>query len=207
LAPEKGHVILLEAMRRLAAQGVEFRLVLAGDGEFRPEIEGLISRYGLAGSVRLTGWLTATQVRDEILAARALVLPSFAEGLPVVLMEAMALRRPVISTFVSGIPELVRPGQDGWLVPPGDATTLADAIRNCLEAPTDLIARMGESARERVLAEYDVNTEAAKLKELFYATERESRGSLIPATTSALSSQPAALASSGPADVLENSRT
>ena len=85
--------------------------MLVGDGEMRAQIEALIAQYNLQARVRITGWISNKQVRDEILAARALVLPSFAEGLPVVLMEAMALRRPVISTFVAGIPELVQPWQ------------------------------------------------------------------------------------------------
>ena len=84
--------------------------------------------------MRITGWISSDQVRDEILAARALVLPSFAEGLPVVIMEAMALRRPVISTFVAGIPELVHDGENGWLVPAGDVDALADAMIDCLAA-------------------------------------------------------------------------
>ncbi len=75
-----------------------------------------------------------------------MVLPSFAEGLPVVIMEAMALRRPVISTYVAGIPELVRPGIDGWLVPAGDVEALAEAMQACLEAPVEELARMGEAA-------------------------------------------------------------
>ena len=99
LCEQKGQLLLVEAASRLAAQGIEFELVLAGDGEMRAEIEALIARHGLKTEVRITGWISSSQVRDEILAARALVLPSFAEGLPVVLMEAMALRRPVISTL------------------------------------------------------------------------------------------------------------
>ena len=84
----------------------------------RADIEALIVRHNLQASVRITGWIGSEQVRDEILAARALVLPSFAEGLPVVIMEAMALRRPVISTFVGGIPELVhRANTVGWCRP------------------------------------------------------------------------------------------
>ena len=106
-------------------------------------------------------------MREEILAARALVLPSFAEGLPVVIMEAMALRRPVISTFVAGIPELVRPGEHGWLVPAGDVDALAQAMQACLDAPADTLARMGEAAHTRVLARHDVDTEAARLAKLF----------------------------------------
>ena len=157
----------MEAARRLAAQGVEFELVLAGDGELRAEIEALIARHKLQAKVRITGWISGEQVREEILAARALVLPSFAEGLPVVIMEAMALRRPVISTFVAGIPELVHPGEHGWLVPAGDVEALASAMRACLDAPTETLARMGEAARRRVLARHDVDTEAAKLAALF----------------------------------------
>ena len=105
-------------------KGTEFGLVLAGDGELRDDIEALVVEHRLEERVRITGWIDGEQVRDEILAARALVLPSFAEGLPVVIMEAMALRRPVISTFVAGIPELVAPGEHGWLVPAGDVEAL-----------------------------------------------------------------------------------
>ena len=120
ICEQKGQLLLVEAAHRLMVQGVDFELVLAGDGEMRDVIEALVIRQNLQGRVRITGWISSEQVRDEILAARALVLPSFAEGLPVVIMEAMALRRPVISTFVAGIPELVKPGEHGWLVPSGD---------------------------------------------------------------------------------------
>jgi glycosyltransferase involved in cell wall biosynthesis len=133
----------------------------------RGELETLIARYGLGEQVRITGWISSDQVRDEILAARALVLPSFAEGLPVVIMEAMALRRPVISTYVAGIPELVEPAKHGWLVPAGDAGALANAIQDCLDKPQEIIAQMGDAARSRVLERHDVDTEAGKLAELF----------------------------------------
>jgi len=166
LSRQKGHTLLLEAARRLAAQGVDFELVLAGDGELRPEIEAFIGQHALAGKVRITGWISGQQVRDEILAARALVLPSFAEGLPVVIMEAMALQRPVIATFIAGIPELVLPGKHGWLVPAGDVEALVETMRTCLDAPADTITKMGEAARERVLARHDVNVEAGKLEHL-----------------------------------------
>ena len=157
----------MEAAQRLAARGVEFELVLVGDGEMRADIEALIKRHNLQDRVRITGWISSDQVRDEILAARALVLPSFAEGLPMVIMEAMALRRPVISTFVAGIPELVHPGEHGWLVPAGDVEALAEAMQACLDAPVDTLARMGEAAHERVLARHSVDTQAAKLGKLF----------------------------------------
>jgi glycosyltransferase involved in cell wall biosynthesis len=169
LSPEKGHLILLRAVQQLAAQHIAFELILAGDGEMRSQIEDQIAQCNLVDKVRITGWVSGAQVREEILASRALVLPSLGEGLPVVLMEAMALRRPVVTTFISGIPELVRSGVDGWLVPAGDTDALASALRTCLEAPSDLIGRMGEAARDRVLERHDADVEANKLQKLFYA--------------------------------------
>ena len=109
-------------------------------------------------------------MRDEILAARALVLPSFAEGLPVVIMEAMALRRPVLTTYVAGIPELVRPGENGWLFPAGAVEELAQAMAECLAQPAEALQRMGEAAYQRVLQRHDIDTEAAKLAGYFKAS-------------------------------------
>lgn len=146
LCEQKGQLLLLEAARCLAAQSIAFELVLAGDGEMREQIEALIARHGLQQQVRITGWISSAQVREEILAARALVLPSFAEGLPVVIMEAMALRRPVLTTYVAGIPELVRPGENGWLFPAGAVDELATAMADCLAQPAEVLQRMGEVA-------------------------------------------------------------
>jgi glycosyltransferase involved in cell wall biosynthesis len=169
LCEQKGQLLLLDAMARVVRKGIPIELVLAGDGEMRAEIESLVASLGLGDRVRITGWIGSAQVRDEILAARALVLPSFAEGLPVVIMEAMALGRPVISTFVAGIAELVRSGDDGWLVPAGDVESLQGAIEACLAAPDEALARMGAGARERVLARHSADVEAAKLARLFAA--------------------------------------
>ncbi len=176
LCEQKGQLLLVEALQRVIARGQACELVLAGDGEMRAEIEALIERHRLQAHVRITGWIGSAQVRDEILAARALVLPSFAEGLPVVIMEAMALRRPVITTFVAGIPELVRDGTNGWLVPAGDVEALADAMVACLDAAPDALARMGAAAHERVLARHDVDREAAKLVALFAASATPASG-------------------------------
>jgi colanic acid/amylovoran biosynthesis glycosyltransferase len=169
LSAQKGQLLLLDAMRRVFDRGGRFELVLAGDGELRPALEAQVSALGLQGHVVITGWVDGATVRRELLASRALVLPSFAEGLPVVIMEAMALRRPVISTFVAGIPELVRNGQDGWLVPAGDLDALVEAIESCLRAGPDLLQQMGDGARERALARHDVDVEAQKLARLFAA--------------------------------------
>jgi glycosyltransferase involved in cell wall biosynthesis len=167
--PEKGHLVLLEAAARLVAEGLDFRIELIGDGVLRPEIERSIERLGLSRHVELLGWKKSLEVRDRLLASRVFVLPSLAEGLPVVLMEALALERPVISTYVAGIPELVVDGENGWLVPASSVEDLACALRAALLAPDETLARMGARGRERVLAQHDVDREAEKLAELFRA--------------------------------------
>jgi colanic acid/amylovoran biosynthesis glycosyltransferase len=172
LCEQKGQQLLVDAAQRLLASGSDFELVLVGDGEMRADIEALIVRYSLQSRVRITGWISGAQVREEILEARALVLPSFAEGLPVVIMEAMALQRPVISTFVAGIPELVQPGKHGWLVPAGSVEALAQAMQACLDAPADQLACIGEAAHKRVFDRHSVDTEAGKLAELFNGVVR-----------------------------------
>ena len=169
LCEQKGQLLLMEAARLLAAKGVAFEMVLAGDGEMRGQIETLIAQHGLQAHVRITGWISSEQVREEILAARAMVLPSFAEGLPVVIMEAMALRRPVLTTYVAGIPELVRHGENGWLFPAGAVEELAHVLEDCLMQPDEVLQRMGEAAYQRVLLRHDIDTEAAKLAALFKA--------------------------------------
>ncbi len=167
LCEQKGHVLLVRAAARLVKEGVDFELVLAGDGEMRGEVEALARSLGVADRVRVTGWLGNEEVRDEILGARAMVLPSFAEGLPVVLMEALALGRPVISTYIAGIPELVRPGECGWLVPSGDVDALTAAMREVLATPVARLTEMGRVGRDRVRERHDSRKEAAKLAALF----------------------------------------
>lgn len=176
LCEAKGQLLLLDAAAALAARGVDFELVLAGDGPLRPQLEAFIRAKGLAGRVTITGWISSAEVRAQILGARALVLPSFAEGLPVVIMEAMSLRRPVISTYIGGIPELVRDGESGWLIPAGSTEELAAAMRDCLARSAEDIRRLGAAAHERVIARHDIDTEARKLAALF----AEAIGSAIP---------------------------
>jgi glycosyltransferase involved in cell wall biosynthesis len=166
LCEQKGQLLLIPAIKALRDAGVEVRLVLAGDGEMRREVEAEIARCGLQAFVRITGWISSEQVRQEISAARALVLPSFAEGLPVVIMEALALGRPVVSTFVAGIPELVTE-KIGWLVPAGDQEALVEALQDCLSAPLVRLQEMGAQGRARVLSRHDADVEAHKLATLF----------------------------------------
>lgn len=160
---DKGQLMLIEAVHRLNQKGISLELVLAGDGEMRAELEALIARYRLTGQVRITGWISSSQVREEILAARALVLPTFAEGLPVVIMEAMALRRPILTTFIAGIPELVCHGENGWLFPAGAVDELEAALEECISLPVSELERMGEQGHSRVLQRHDIDCEAAKL--------------------------------------------
>jgi glycosyltransferase involved in cell wall biosynthesis/alpha-beta hydrolase superfamily lysophospholipase len=167
LCEEKGQLLLIEAAARIVAKGIPLELVLAGDGPLRGEVERLIEKRGLAKLVRVTGWISSDEVRNEILAARALVLPSFAEGLPVVLMEAMALRRPVLTTYVAGIPELVRSGENGWLFPAGSVHDLTAAIEACLSMGPEDLRRIGEAGHSRVIQRHSIDTEAQKLADLF----------------------------------------
>ena len=170
LCEQKGQLLLIDAVRLLRERGVNVSLTLAGDGELRSVIEELIRRYQLETNISITGWLGSDAVREQLIKARALVLPSFAEGLPVVIMEAMALKRPVISTFVAGIPELVTEGEQGWLVPAGDVEALAKAIQSCLETPPEILEKMGRSAFDKVIISHNVDKEAAKLAALFDAS-------------------------------------
>ena len=167
LCAQKGQILLVEAAGLLRADGVEFELVLAGDGEMRAPIEEAVRRHKLESCVRITGWVDSATVRSELLQARALVLPSFAEGLPVVVMEAMSVGRPVVTTRIAGIPELVREGVDGWLVPPGDVQALKLAMRACLEATPEQLLAMGREANAQVRRRHDADVEASKLVDYF----------------------------------------
>ena len=166
LCEQKGQILLLEAARLLREEGRRFELVLVGDGPMRSDIESAIDRYGLQDCCELTGWASSAEVRERMSAARCIVLPSFAEGLPVVIMEAMALGRPVISTWIAGVPELLEQGKSGWLVPAGSVEALADAMRSALDAETGALTAMGRYAAERVRSQHDIQTEAAKLAAL-----------------------------------------
>ena len=121
----------------------------------------------------MTGWVDGERVRREIVAARALVMPSCMEGLPVALIEALTLQRPVISTYVGGIPELVRPGREGWLVQAGCAEAVADAMQHCLQTPVQELTRMGASGRARVIERHRIVDAAEQLARLFRASAAE----------------------------------
>ena len=162
-AEQKGQLVLIAAMARLVAEGQDVSLRLVGDGEMRPIIERAIREAWLEDHVTLTGWLDEDGVRAELDKATALVMPSFAEGLPMVIMEAMAAARPVIATYVAGIPELVRHGETGWLVPAGDDVELAKAIVEMAKMPVQSVRNMGHMGRKLALSRHDSAQEAEKL--------------------------------------------
>lgn len=163
LCPEKGQLVLIQALAQLLKQGARIPLTLVGDGPSRPDIEAAIARAGLTSQVKVVGWCAAAQVRQYLEQSTALVLPSFAEGLPVVIMEALALGRPVISTYIAAIPELVIPGENGWLVPAGSPEKLAATLTELLHTPRPQLAAMGQAGAARVQTRHHPITEATKL--------------------------------------------
>ena len=163
LCEAKGQLLLVDAVAQLKERGVQVDLVLAGDGPMRTDIEKRVRELGVQDRVRITGWISSDQVRAEILEARALVLPSFAEGLPVVIMEALALKRPVITTYIAGIPELVKDGENGWLIPAGSICDLTAAMEDCLSRSSGNIEALGDAGRQRVIERHSIDVEAEKL--------------------------------------------
>jgi glycosyltransferase involved in cell wall biosynthesis len=179
LCEQKGQLLLIEAVRRLVAEGESVELILAGDGEMRAAAEEAIRSASLQQHVGITGWLSGDEVRAQLEQCTALALPSFAEGLPVVIMEAMALAKPVISTYVAGIPELVRPGENGWLVPAGDVDELVETIRALLRTSPERLAAMGRAGRQRCRERHSVDAEAVKLAGLFAQAAEPGRAALM----------------------------
>jgi colanic acid/amylovoran biosynthesis glycosyltransferase len=167
LCEQKGQLLLVEAVRRLVAEGVACRLTLVGDGEMRTAIEAQIHQHHLENHIILAGNATGAEVQKHLLNARAFVLPSFGEGLPVAIMEALALGRPVVTTYIAGIPELVKPGENGWLVPAGAIEELVEALRQVLGASVEQLERMGQNGAAAVAREHNIHTEARKLARLF----------------------------------------
>ncbi|MDE4175515.1 glycosyltransferase [Phaeobacter sp. PT47_59] len=167
---QKGQMVLIRAMARIVAALPDVHLTLIGDGEMRADLEGEIRRAGLQNHVTLTGWLDEAGVRAELAASHLLVMPSFAEGLPMVVMEAMAAARPVLATYVAGTPELVLQEETGWMVPAGDAEALAAAVAEIAKLPRERLSEMGRLGRLRVLERHDSDREAAKLAAFFKET-------------------------------------
>ena len=175
LAAAKGLPLLIEAGARLRDRGEPFTVTIIGDGELRTSLEEQVRREKLQDHVRLAGVRSSAEIRKHLESARAFVLPSFAEGLPVVIMEALALARPVITTTVAGIPELVD-DQCGWLITPGSVEELVGALTAALHASPEELDRRGKIGRERVLLSHNAERNAAELVQAIAKASLEDRG-------------------------------
>ncbi len=166
LSPEKGAPLLIEAVAKLRGEGVPVELTMIGDGPSRGEIEQAVAQHQLQDAVTLLGAQDSERVRQELTRHRALVLASFAEGLPVVIMEAFATHRPVISTWVAGIPELVENGVNGLLISPGSVEALSQAMGAMCRMPVAEVAAMGERGAAAVRRQHDATQCVEQLETL-----------------------------------------
>lgn len=169
LSPEKGIGGLLEALA--ACTGKRPQLVIVGDGPMRGELDRMVERLGLRNHVTFLGRLPERQTLEQIAQSDILVLPSFMEGLPIVLMEAMALGKAVIATRVAGIPELISDGENGLLFTPSKWDELAIKI-TVLASDRELRERLGARGAATVAAEFDIKESAETLHQLFGRADR-----------------------------------
>ncbi len=165
LAAAKGLPILLESLAKLISSYPDLELTVVGDGSDRELLEALTDTLKLRSHVKFVGYQSQTEVRQQLQQTDVFVMASFAEGVPVVLMEAMAAGVPVVATQIAGVSELVEHEVDGYLVPAGDAETLADRIGNLVQNE-ELRSRFGTAGRAKVTAEFNIQTEVARLHQL-----------------------------------------
>ncbi|NLD35719.1 MAG: glycosyltransferase family 4 protein [Desulfatiglans sp.] len=166
LVPAKGQHILIEACAFLKKRGINFILTFIGDGPDRVSLESLARDLNVNDSTTFTGALGQDLVKIYYDNADMFVLPSFAEGVPVVLMEAMAKEIPCITTRITGIPELINDNEDGLLVAPSDSVTLADKIELLLK-DRQLQEKIGTNARKKVSTMYDLEKNCKQMAEFF----------------------------------------
>jgi glycosyltransferase involved in cell wall biosynthesis len=172
---EKGLPLLLDAVRLVREEVPGLRLDLIGDGPDRAALEQRVRELGLDDVVGFLGSQAQAVVREQMRTTDLFVMASFAEGLPVVLMEALAARTPVLSTNIMGVPELVEDGVMGRLVRPADSHALAAALLELARATPEARRAMGDAGRSAVEKHFDVRLESAKLAALFqrYGTARQ----------------------------------
>jgi glycosyltransferase involved in cell wall biosynthesis len=164
--------LLLEAAAELKRRGHSFKLTLVGDGELRPDVEAIIGSLNLDGCVILAGMAASDAVIGHLQNSRAMVLPSFAEGLPVVIMESLAVGTPVIVSAIAGTPELVD-AQCGWLVPAGSVDSLVEAMESALEASGEQLSSMGAIGRARIVESHNAAINARQLAMMFREGQRK----------------------------------
>jgi glycosyltransferase involved in cell wall biosynthesis len=163
---QKGLGVLFESMIRLLPDHPNLSLTVVGDGPHRKDLAGRAASMGLGNHVEFVGAKSQSEVVDLLAKADVFVLPSYAEGVPVVVMEALGSGIPVVASFVGGMAELVEDDHTGFLVRPGDPEQLADRIGRLVADP-ELRARLGANGRNRVATEFDADLEAARLGTLF----------------------------------------
>ncbi len=190
LVPGKAHQVLLVAFHTLVNDGrPHLRLTLIGEGPERHKLERVIRRLGLSNHVRLVGACNQDQVITRYADTDIVVLPSFAEGVPVALMEAMGMELPCIATWITGVPELIRNGTDGLLVAPADSQALASALAMLIDDP-QLRLRLGEAGRRRILEKYNlavnIAAHAALFRQYLNVPAQEGSVDFLHATSSSL---------------------
>ncbi len=168
LAPVKAQSILLQSVAMLIEAGRAVELHLVGGGPDRENLERQAGKLGIAASVVFHGGMPQPRVVELLRTAHAFVLASFAEGVPIALMEAMALEVPCVATCIMGIPELIRDRVDGLLVPPSDVHGLSCAIAELMDN-SELRARLGQAGRLRVKERYDLSRNVSKMAEVYRA--------------------------------------
>lgn len=177
LCVNKGQTHIPPAVAAIAAEFPELVVELIGGGEDEPAIREAIARHGVERQVVLHGWGSNAYVREQLEAGRAMLLPSYAEGLPIGIMEALAIGRPVLTTRIAGIPELVDEGC-GWIFDPGDEAAIAEALRGIMRASREERAAMGAEGRRRVEDRHDRRKSAQRLLAAF--EETVSKSAAIP---------------------------
>lgn len=168
LVPEKGQAILLQATSLLVQNGRNVHVQFAGNGPSREMLEELARTLGITSAVTFHGSVNQNRLRELLENTDIFVLPSFAEGIPVALMEAMSMEIPCVSTFVAGIPELIHSGVDGLLVPPSDAQLLFEALDQ-LVRDSDRRSVLGKAGRKTVMQRYNLRPNVQRLAEVFRA--------------------------------------
>jgi glycosyltransferase involved in cell wall biosynthesis len=168
LSAPKGYPILIEAVALLRDRGRNVRLTLVGEGPLRAVLEGQIALRGLGDLIHLAGACNHDRVVSFYDSSDAFVLSSFLEGVPVVLMEAMAMELPCVATWITGIPEIIETDVEGLLVPPASASAIADAVTRLIEDPEGA-RRLGIAARRKVLAKYHLGPNVERLAQEFRA--------------------------------------
>jgi glycosyltransferase involved in cell wall biosynthesis len=185
MVPVKGQALLIDAVEQLRGRGLNVETTLVGDGVGREALARGVRERHLEDVVRLPGSVGQDEIRGYYEQADIFVLPSFAEGVPVVLMEAMAMGLPVVSTRIAGIPELVEDGVNGFVVAPGRVDVLVDAMKQ-LAADPELRRRMGERGRAKVIAEYSTDPSAAQMRDMFAWCLRNLAGPVAPSAAAQL---------------------